>query len=105
MSIAIQVKACDRAVGTKSFMESGQCLEGTPGATITQELCLPSHEEMTKHINTLADKTGIRHVFVASDVDPRISYIKKKLGMSVSGQSQLICIVARVIKLYNHVYN
>ena len=65
-------------------MESGQCLEDIPDATITQELCLPSHEQMTKHIEALAKKNGVQHLFVASDIDPRLSYIKKKLGTAVS---------------------
>ena len=54
------------------------------GATITQEICLPSYEQITRHIMTVAEKTGIHHVFVASDVEPRLSYIKKKLGIEVS---------------------
>lgn len=67
-----------------SFMESGQCMEEVPGATITRDLCLQSHEQITKHIQSLTKKTGIHHVFIASDVDPRLSYIKKKLGTAVS---------------------
>lgn len=77
-------KACERAIGSRSFMESGQCLEDIPDATITQELCLPSHEQMTKHIEALAKKNGVQHLFVASDIDPRLSYIKKKLGTAIS---------------------
>lgn len=65
-------------------MESGQCMEEAPDATITMDLCLQSHEQITKHIQTLAKKTSIRHVFIASDVDPRLSYVKKKLGTAVS---------------------
>ena len=68
----------------QSFMESAQCLEMVPGATVTQELCLQSHEQIARHIKTLADKTDIHHVFIGSDVDPRLSYLKKKLGPSVS---------------------
>jgi hypothetical protein len=79
----LQEKACERAVGMQSFMESDQCLEDVPGATVTQELCLQTHEQIARHVKTLADSTGIHHVFIASDVDPRLSYIKKKLGPSV----------------------
>ena len=86
-TMPLQEKACERAVGMESFMESGQCLEDVPGTTITQELCLQSHEQITRHIKTLADSTGVRHVYVASDVDPRLSYIRKKLGTSVSKAS------------------
>ena len=64
-------------------MESGQCLEELPGSTITTELCLQSDEQITRHIKTMADRTGVRHVFVGSDVDPRLSYIRKKLGNTV----------------------
>jgi peptide-O-fucosyltransferase len=77
-------KACERAVGMQSFMESDQCLEDVPGATVTQELCLQTHEQIARHVKTLADSTGIHHVFIASDVDPRLSYIKKKLGPSMN---------------------
>ena len=65
-------------------MESGQCMEGVPDATITHELCLQSHEQITKQIKALVDDTGVQHVFVGSDVDPRLSYIRKKLGPAVS---------------------
>ena len=71
-------------------MESGQCMEGVPDATITQELCLQSHEQITKEIMALVHDTGVQHVFVASDVDPRLSYIKKKLGPAVS-HNVLLC--------------
>ena len=83
-AILFQEKACERAVGLETFMESGQCLEDVPGATITQELCLPSYEQITRHINTLADRTGVQHIFIASDIEPRLSYIRKKLATSVS---------------------
>ena len=70
-------------------MESGQCMEAIPDTTITQELCLPSHEQITTDIKTLAHETGVHHVFIASDVDPRLSYIRKKLGTAVSDNSYL----------------
>ena len=80
-----------------SFMESGQCMEEVPGATITRDLCLQSHEQITNHIQSLAKKTSIHHVFIASDVDPRLSYIKKKLGTAVSiilDGAYLICMIS-----------
>ena len=65
-------------------MESNQCLEGIPGAVVTKELCLPSMELVTRHIADVAKKNSVQYVFVASDVDPKLSYIKKKLGKAVS---------------------
>lgn len=65
-------------------MESNQCLEDIPDATVTRDLCLPSMELVTRHISAIAKRTKTQHVFVASDVDPRLSYMKKKLGTSVS---------------------
>ena len=65
-------------------MESNQCLEHIPGAVVTKDLCLPSIELVTRHIADIAKKNSIQHVFVASDVDPKLNYIKEKLGKGVS---------------------
>ena len=66
-------------------MESTQCLEDLPAAaTITQELCLPSRDGVIRHIASTAQQSGIKNVFVASDIDPDIAYLQRKLGTDVS---------------------
>lgn len=82
-------------------MESGQCMED--GDTITQELCLPSYEQITKHIMTVAKKTGVHHIFIASDVGPRLSYIKKKLGNTVSNHFSGVFVQVTRYPAYNYV--
>jgi len=79
------VKACEHAVERRDFMESSQCLEDLPStATITQELCLPSREGIIRHIASTSKQSGIKNVFVASDIDPDIAYLQRKLGTEVS---------------------
>ena len=64
-------------------MESPQCLEDLPEATVTQDLCLPSRELVASHIKSLAKKTGIKNVFVASDTNPNIPDLEERLGHKV----------------------
>ena len=64
-------------------MESLQCLEDTPGATVTVDICNPSREKIAADITTAVDRTGIKAVFIASDVDPQISDLQQRLGSHV----------------------
>lgn len=79
----LQEKACKRGVGMTSFMESGQCLEDIADATITEQLCYQSYDQIINRIKILLERTGLYHVFIGSDVDPRLSYIRKNLGTDV----------------------
>lgn len=65
-------------------MESGQCLEGLPGATITKDLCIPPMTLVSRHLGNLARKTRIYNVFVASDVTGEKHGLDKLLGKRVS---------------------
>ena len=66
-------------------MESSQCLEDQPSAaTVTQELCLPTRGTVVRHISSVARRSGIRNVFVASDSDPDVPHLQQELGTSVS---------------------
>ena len=80
----VQARACKHAVGTDSFMASQQCLEYHEGATITQELCLPSHNQIAADIKAVADATGIQNIFLGSDSDPKMSTLQEKIGSNVS---------------------
>lgn len=64
-------------------MESLQCLEGHDGATITDELCLPSHDQIAADIRAMIDTTGIKSVFIGSDSDPKTGSLQEKLGPEV----------------------
>ena len=66
-------------------MESPQCLEDLPSAaTVTQELCLPTRGTVVRHISSVAKRSGIRNVFVASDSDPDVPHLQQELGTEVS---------------------
>ena len=66
-------------------MESPQCLEDLPSAaTVTQELCLPTRGTIVRHISSVAKRSGIRNVFVASDSDPDVPHLQQELGTDVS---------------------
>ncbi|XP_064393051.1 GDP-fucose protein O-fucosyltransferase 1-like isoform X2 [Halichondria panicea] len=78
-------KACESAVGRDSFMESGQCLEDIPNAKIDKDVCLPSMEVVKRHLLALLRKTGIKSLFVASDVEAEKynmqTYIGRRYGI------------------------
>ena len=84
LSPLMQARACEHAVGTDSFMEAQQCLEDHKGATVTQELCLPSHDQIAANIKAVMDATGIQSVFLASDSDPKTNSLQEKIGSEVS---------------------
>lgn len=71
-------------MGRDSFMESGQCLEALPRALITNDVCLPSMEVVKRHVLTTLRKTGIKSVFVASDVDAEVYNIQQYIGRKVN---------------------
>ena len=79
------MRACEHATGYRDFMESPQCLEDLPSAaTVTQELCLPTRATIVRHISSVARRSGITNVFVASDSDPDVPQLQQELGTHVS---------------------
>lgn len=80
----MQEKACESAFGRDSFMESGQCLEDIPNAKIDKDVCLPSMEVVKRHLLALLRKTGIKSLFVASDVEAEKYNMQTYIGRRVS---------------------
>ncbi len=65
-------------------MESPQCLEDLPEATLTQDMCLPSRQIIAQHIQSVTQDLGISIVYISSDSDPDIPDLQRRLGPSVS---------------------
>ncbi len=51
-----QVGDCKHVKDQKSFMESPQCLEDTPEATVSQDMCLPSREVIARPTHPVRDR-------------------------------------------------
>ena len=64
-------------------MESGQCLEDLPRAKINQDICLPPVDLVSRHVLSILRKTGIKSVFIASDVDADVYNIQQYIGRKV----------------------
>ena len=79
----VQVRACESAVGRESFMESVQCLEDMPGAKITQDLCIPPVDFVSRYLIALCRKMRVYTVFVASDVAGEKHGLQQLLGTRV----------------------
>ncbi len=64
-------------------MESDQCLEDIPRAKINKDICLPSMEVVKQQVLALLRKTGIKSLFVASDVEAEKYNIQTYIGRKV----------------------
>ncbi|XP_022082927.1 GDP-fucose protein O-fucosyltransferase 1-like [Acanthaster planci] len=79
-------RACEHADGIGRFMASPQCLEKTPGAIVTKDLCLPSLEQILNLTSQLFNKVQAKHLYIATDRKPHTDSFKKLLnpqGVSV----------------------
>ena len=83
------MRACEHVTDRKDFMESPQCLEDVPGALVTQDLCLPSRDLMARHIRSLVKRTGIISLFIASDKDPDVPDLQRRVGTKVGSVLQV----------------
>ncbi len=90
-----QDKACAHAVGSRSYMESLMCLESLPqDRVITQAMCYPTVEGIVADIASVLSDTGIRAVYVGSDVTPPLGVIREGLGDTV--RPHMYCMVGSV---------
>lgn len=68
-------------------MESMQCLEeDLEESKVTEDICYPRHEDLVLDIKHMTEVTGIKAVYLASDVQPVqiLDDLKKELGSEVS---------------------
>ncbi|XP_071809326.1 GDP-fucose protein O-fucosyltransferase 1-like [Asterias amurensis] len=56
----------------KRFMASTQCLDATPDAIVTKELCLPSLSHIVEHTAAVFKHVNARHLYIATDKQPYI---------------------------------
>jgi len=68
VNVLLQQRACEHAIGQRSYMESLQCLGALSEHVITEDICYPSREAIQDQINGVLDgQHQIRHVYIATD--------------------------------------